>query len=568
MTVNITSLFSDNLDIWTTAVERKSGAGRGGGKKILCYGVDCLRTLILDLAMRGKLVPQEPSDEPARNLLHRVSKAREAFIGKKGREAKSASQPLGHDLPEGWECVTLDELANSQAGFAFKSGGFNEQGIGLPLIRIRDVGQPFTGTFYAGDYREEFVVQRGDYLISMDGNFRVAPWEGEAALLNQRVSRLQFYSDEIEPRFVAIELQVELSKLQGVKAYTTVDHLSGKQIAETRISLPPLPEQRRIVAKVDELMALCDALEAESVEAMAAHQELVEALLATLTASTSAADLATNWTRLQKHFDTLFTSEASIDTLKRTILELAVRGKLVPPDASEDTAATLIKKWENAKQHSFANSGDHRIKVAPKPDTPPFDLPPHWQFQSFENIFLFIDYRGNTPPKTQSGIPLITAKNVRMGYLDREPREFISDDTFSKWMSRGFPALGDLFFTTEAPLGNICLNDIEEPFAIAQRLICFQPFGPTNTHFYMLAIMSQSVQRVIDDNATGMTARGIKAAKLKLIPLPVPPEAEQARIVSKVEELMALCEALRVRIRDAAATQHHLADAVVEQAAA
>jgi type I restriction enzyme S subunit len=262
----------------------------------------------------------------------------------------------------------------------------------------------------------------------------------------------------------------------------------------------------------------------------------------------------------------LFTTEASIDTLKQTILELAVRGKLVPPNKSEEPAETLIQEWESAKKHLLVSAADHRIKIAPKPDIPPFDLPPHWQFQSFENIFLFIDYRGNTPPKTQSGIPLITAKNVRMGYLDREPREFISEETFSTWMSRGFPTLGDLFFTTEAPLGNICLNDIEEPFAIAQRLICLKPFGATNTHFYMLAIMSQTVQRVLDDNATGMTARGIKAAKLKLIPLPVPPEAEQARIVSKVEELMAFCEALKFCMRDAAAIQRHLADAVVEQA--
>lgn len=98
--------------------------------------------------------------------------------------------------------------------------------------------------------------------------------------------------------------------------------------------------------------------------------------------------------------------------------------------------------------------------------------------------------------------------------------------------------MSGLFFTTEAPLSSICINDIDDPFAIAQRLICFKLFGPFNTLFYMLARMTRSVQRLLDENGTGMTARGIKAPKLKTIPLPVSPEAEQAGIVSKVEELM------------------------------
>jgi type I restriction enzyme, S subunit len=94
------------------------------------------------------------------------------------------------------------------------------------------------------------------------------------------------------------------------------------------------------------------------------------------------------------------------------------------------------------------------------------------------------------PPKTKEGIPLITAKNVRMGYLNREPREYISKPTFKTWMMRGFPEIGDLFFTTEAPLANICVNNIKEPFALAQRVICFQPYGKIDTKFLMFAIMS------------------------------------------------------------------------------
>lgn len=441
MTFNFASLVSDNLDVWTTAIEYKSGVGRGGGKRIWLYGVDKLRALILDLAMRGKLVIQDPSDEPAAELLKRVAKAR-GFVANKRRDKDERSvPPAARDLPAGWSVVRLDELAISQAGFAFKSGGFNEQGIGLPLIRIRDVGQPFTGTYFSGEYREEFVVRRGEYLISMDGEFRVATWEGEPALLNQRVSRLQFYTDELEARFIAIELQTQLLKLQGVKAYTTVDHLSGGQIAETRISLPPLAEQRRIVAKVGELMTLCDALETESGTAIAAHHALVEALLTALTADSDAADLANNWARLEAKFDALFTTKASVDALKQTILELAVRGKLVPQDADDEPASVMLK----AIKKSGSDRGSKQKSHASVPDAGQlFDLPEGWCWERFDNLIdpaFPIAYGVLVPGADQpDGVPFVRIADLSITDPSPLPEKAISpavDVQFPRTRLRG-----------------------------------------------------------------------------------------------------------------------------------
>ena len=164
-------------------------------------GIKKLRELILELAVRGKLVPQDPRDEPASELLKRIAeeKARLVAEGKIKRQKQLADigeEEWPFELPEQWAWVRLADLAYPQAGFAFKSGGFNTSGLGLPLIRIRDVGQSFSGTFYEGEYRSEFVVERGDYLISMDGQFRVATWQGDSALLNQRVARLIFFGNE------------------------------------------------------------------------------------------------------------------------------------------------------------------------------------------------------------------------------------------------------------------------------------------------------------------------------------------------------------------------------------
>jgi len=135
-------------------------------------------------------------------------------------------------------------------------------------------------------------------------------------------------------------------------------------------------------------------------------------------------------------------------------------------------------------------------------------------------------------------------------------------------MTRGFPSLGDLFFTTEAPLANVCINDIDGPFALAQRVICLQPYGAANTTYLMIAIMSDVMQRLIDDHATGLTAKGIKAARLKPLPIPIPPLAEQQRIVAKVGELIALCDRLDANLSATDATGSRLLEALLADALA
>ncbi|WP_199427072.1 restriction endonuclease subunit S [Thermaerobacillus caldiproteolyticus] len=176
--------------------------------------------------------------------------------------------------------------------------------------------------------------------------------------------------------------------------------------------------------------------------------------------------------------------------------------------------------------------------LVPKEEQP-YEVPENWGWVRLGNITRFIDYRGKTPKKTESGIRLITAKNVRMGYIKEEPKEFISEADYDSWMTRGIPNEGDILFTTEAPLGNVAQLDTNEKIALAQRIITISPYQPLEKTFLKYCLMSPQMQALIKNNATGTTVSGIKASRLKGIEIPLAPLNEQKRIAEKVERLFA-----------------------------
>ncbi len=564
---DIAALVAGNLTVWTGAIERRSGGGRGGGKRISLYGIERLRVLIRDLAVAGKLVPQDPRDESASVLMKRVSKV----AAQSGLKPKYT--PLGADdgfkTPSGWCNVRLAQLANSQAGFAFKSRGFNEQGMGPPLIRIRDVGQPFTGTFFNGDYREEFVVTKGDYLISMDGEFRVAVWPGPDGLLNQRVSRLQFYSHEIEQSYVAMALQKQLTELQGIKAYTTVDHLSGKQIADVIIPLPPLAEQKRIVAKVSELFALCGRLEEESAAALDVHQRLVECIVATLVDSCDATDLAANWSRVEAHFDILFATEESIEALKRTVLELAVRGRLVAQDVRDEPARKLIALIHSELRTKKMDGG--KVKIA-KVTTKPFDIPDGWEWDVFENLIdpkYPISYGVLVPgDHEEGGVPFVRIADLSLTNPAPLPSKSISsqvDAEFARTRLSG----GEILMGVVGSIGKLGIAPKSWEGANIARAICrIVPTERIIKDYIVWLLQSEFMQNSFKDDTRTLAQPTLNLGLIRTSPIPLPPLAEQQRIVTKVSSLMALCDSVKTALAEASETQKNLADAVVERASA
>jgi type I restriction enzyme, S subunit len=161
---------------------------------------------------------------------------------------------------------------------------------------------------------------------------------------------------------------------------------------------------------------------------------------------------------------------------------------------------------------------------------------------------------------------LITAKNVRRGFVSENPIEYLEPAYYSKWMTRGFPRRGDLLFVTEGhTMGFVGMIEFDFEFALGQGTINFQPHFDGYSKFFHLVLMSRQFQSAIEANATGSVAKGIKAAKLKRIRVVVLPLAEQQRIVAKVDELMRWCDALEARLTAAQTTATHLLDAILHQ---
>ncbi|MEQ7866183.1 restriction endonuclease subunit S [Xanthomonas sp. WHRI 8393] len=562
----MTALFTDNLPLLAGAPN----------------GIKKLRELILELAVRGKLVPQDPSDEPASELLKRIAEEKARLVAAGKNKEQKALAEIGGDgepfeLPAGWKWGTLAQVAF-----------INPRNAAPDSLKVSFVPMTFIGTRFDDQHAQESRLWgevKNGFTHFAEGDIGVAKItpcfeNSKACVFSNLVNGLGAGTTELhivrpiggtlDPRFVLAYLKSPQFLLVGETKMTGTagQKRLPKDFVETNtFPLPPLLEQHRIVAKVDELMALCDRLDTRQADADSAHAQLVQALLDSLTLARDAEDFAQSWQRLAEHFHTLFTTESSIDALKQALLQLAVMGKLLPQDPSDEPASELLKRIAEEKTRLISEEG---LRTTASEDVPEadyhFTLHAGWASCRLGNLARFIDYRGRTPTKTSSGIPLITAKNVRPGFISREPQEFIADTDYLSWMTRGFPRVGDMLFTTEAPMGNVAIIDIAERFALAQRVICFQLHELGTGPFLKLTMMSFSFQAQLSDAATGMTATGIKSSRLKEIPVPIPPLAEQHRIVAKVDQLMALCDQLKARLGKARQVHGNLANALIGQA--
>ncbi|HHQ6058072.1 restriction endonuclease subunit S [Morganella morganii] len=581
--MTVEKLITDHIDIWSSALQTRSTAGRGSNGKIDLYGIKKLRELILELAVRGKLVPQDPNDEPASELLKRIA-AEKAELVKQGKIKKQKPLPeISEDekpfeLPVGWEWVRLAEA------FDVRDGTHDTpkyQNSGYPLVTSKNLSSgrlDLSDIKYISeeDYKkinERSFVERDDVLFAMIGSI------GNPVLVDiddkfsiKNIALFKYYKKELsQPIFLKNILEVLSVQLKRVSSGGVQPFVSLGTLRNIVIAFPPLGEQRRIMMKLSELMSLCDQLEQQSLLSLDAHQQLVETLLATLTDSQNAKELSDNWARISQHFDTLFTTEASIDALKQTILQLAVMGKLVPQDPDDEPASELLKRIEQKKAELVKQGKIKKQKPLPpvSDEEKPFELPEGWVWCRISDIAMFTTSGSRDWAKyySEKGALFVTMGNLsKYSYdLRMDNLRYVTPPVEGEGLRTKLEPF-DLVISITGDVGNLGLIPEGLGEAYINQHTCLLRLIPICHNYYFPEFMRSPMAKLQFNTPQRGIKNSFRLSDVEKIYLPLPPLEEQHRIADKVNEYLLICSHLKSRLQSAQQTRLHLADALTDAA--
>ena len=541
-------------------------------------GVARLRELILTLAVRGKLVPQDPADEPSSVLLQKIRAEKDRLIAE-GKIKRDKPLPLITDeekpfeLPQGWEWVRLNAMLQKIGAGSTPRGGkevyvtsgvkfLRSQNVWDDGLRLAGVAfiRPETHAKMSGT-----VVVADDLLFNITGasigRCAVVPSDFDEANVSQHVTIVRSVLPAINAFLHKVLVSQHVQQaVMAAQVGVSREGLSIAKLGNFLIPVPPLAEQSRIVARVEELMRLCDALETKGKLDAAQHTQLVQTLLGTLTDSAGPEELAANWLRVAEHFDLLLDRPENVDALEQTLLQLAVRGLLVPQDPSDEPASVLLQKIRAEKDRLIAAGKIKRDKpLAPITDEEkPFELPAGWECVRLADVIRVLNGRAYSKQELLEAGPtpvlrvgnLFTSKHWYYSDLALEPEKYCLE--------------GDLLYAWSASFGPFIWRG---PKAIYHYHIWkLEPWAAQ--HFdagYFHKFLDEKTAE-IKAAGHGVSMVHMTKEKMEKIVVPFPPLQEQSRIVARVEQLRQLCAELRQRLTASRATQGQLAQALVETA--
>jgi type I restriction enzyme S subunit len=587
MAVQVEQLITDHLDLWTQAQTAKSTSGRGSNNKIELTGIKKLRELILELAVRGKLVPQDPSDEPASELLKRITAEKEALVKAGNLKKQKPLPPITDEekpfeLPDSWELCRFQDVIDVRDGTHDSPKTAVGENV-YPLVTSKDfldgnIDFDSARTISEEDHLEiskRSLVEVDDILFSMiGGNIgnQVMVKDTRPFSIKNVALFKYFLKEATYPRYIFLVTQNLAYSLQHEASGGAQPFVSLGKLRSLVLLLPPVSEQRRIVEKVDELMALCDQLEQQSYQQLDAHNQLVDALLATLTQSQNADELASNWQRLAAHFDTLFTTEYSIDALKQTILQLAVMGKLVKQDPNDEPASELLKRIA-AEKDALVKAGKIK-KQKPLPpiseDEKPFELPRGWVWVHLLDISEEIGTGpfGSMIHKSDyisGGIPLINPSHMINDKIVEDKDISVNQAKLSELASYKLLS-GDIVLARRGEVGRMAIvGERESGWLCGTGSFYLRLNKEISREFMALVFRVKSTREYLTGNAVGTTMVNLNHGILNSLPIGLPSPTVQNKIVHRVYELMMLCDALACKLNSVREIQAIFAAALVQQ---
>lgn len=579
----VQQLLTDNIDLWTGSIEQKSSAGRGSSRKQKLHGIKKLRELILELAVRGKLVPQNANDEPAAALLERIAAVRDRLVKEK-KIKKPKRLPVITDeekpfeLPDGWGWCRLGDISSYGQTDKAEAADVSADTWVLELedvekitskliLKVRYKDRNFKSSknrFDAGDVIYGKLRPYLDKVLVAD----------ESGVCTTEMIPIRPYGS-VEPRFMRLMLK---SPFFIMYANNSTHGMNLPRLGTDKARLAVLPlvpenEQRRIVAKVDELMTLCDQLEQQTEQQLDAHQQLVDTLLGTLTQSQNANELSDNWARLNQHFDTLFTTVASIDQLKQTVLQLAVMGKLVPQNPNDEPASALLERIAVEKAQLIKEKKIKKQKLLPpiSDEEKPFELPEGWEWCRFAEYTVEIATGpfGSMINKREyitDGIPLVNPSHMIDGRIVEDEQITVTKNKADELTSYIINK-GDVVMARRGEMGRCAIvTNRENGWLCGTGSFALKFTAEVDRDFVFTMFSANSTRRYLGGESVGATMTNLNHGILNKMPLMIPPVKEQHRIVTKVNELFTLCDQLKERLRQNQRTQLLLTDTLVQEA--
>jgi type I restriction enzyme S subunit len=449
-----------------------------------------------------------------------------------------------------WERVDLSNVAIVQNGYAFKSELFTNSG-GMPLIRIRDIDKGKTENFYTGDYSEDFVVKDGDFLVGMDGDFNAAVWSGDYGLLNQRVCRLIPITKNFSSKFLFLCLQPFLNAINSETSSVTVKHLSSKTIGEIPLPLPPLPEQHRIVAKIEALFSELD----KGIESLKTAQQQLKIYRQALLKHAFSGKLTEAWRA--ENQDKLETAEALLQRIQTE---------------REQRYQARLKEWEtNGKQGTKPKAPkvlppltDEELAELP-------ELPTGWFWGKYGDFCSIVRNGISEKPMGDNGTPIFRISAVRALFFDMKDIRYIDNSTgkFDAYCLER----GDLVFTryngSRHYVGVCAEYRSDEKRLFPDKLVQTRLFSKKllSSSYFEKALNCGETRKFLESRIrTTAGQSGVSGDDIKFSPVPICSINEQIEIFSLLESKLSITDQLEKTITTALQQSEVLRQSILKKA--
>lgn len=550
-------------------------------------GISQLRGFVLQLAMRGKLVPQDPNDEPASELLQRLAKERAQLVKTKEIKRPKKVSSIDKDsspftLPEEWQWMRLGSIVR---GLRYGSSAKSAKSGQVPVLRMGNLQSgeiDWADLKYSSDPDEIekyklspmsvlFNRTNSPALVGKTGIYR-----GEQPALFAGYLIHIDLMPELDPEYFNLALNSPYAKGWCWEIKTdgvSQSNISASKLATFPAPIPPIAEQKRIVARANELMSLIDRLEAAKNVRDETRVALRDSALAALREADTPEEVEVAWNRVAMNLSDLIREPGDVESLREVVLELAVRGKLVMQNVSEEDAKTFLARIAKEKKQLIKQKQAQRSKVSgsANPEDIPFELPVGWACCHFEDLHTQMG-AGSTPKGgkkvyiDEGGYPFLRSQNIWNDGIQLDGVARIPSKTHQK-MSRTIVRPHDVLLNiTGASIGRSAVAPAEFAEAnVSQHVAILRPVDPQTSKWVHLYLISPVGYRNIMDVQVGISREGLSMTRLREFVIPIPPLAEQKRIVARVDELMTLIDRLEVHLttrkelheKFAAAAVHH-----------